>query len=575
MPFKNPITIHEAVNQIHERRYLLPAIQRELVWDDDRICRLFDSLMRDYPIGSFLFWKVSGDKKRDFQFYEFLQNYHEKDSRHNDKANVDGAGDIMAILDGQQRLTALYLGLKGYYAKKIRWRRWQDPSAFPKKELYLNIAEPLDDQEQFQKEMYYEFAFLTPDEAKVTNEKVFWFKVGEILNFDKNRPHQLHSDLVKNGLGNNEFAGECLFKLSEVVQKNPTINYFEEEDPDIEKALNIFVRINSSGVPLSYSDLLLSIATSQWQHLDARDEVNDLVDMLNSIGNGFNFDKNFVLKACLVLTDEDVRFRVRNFNRSNMLKIESNWEAIKKALTTTVYLVSSFGFDARRLAANNAVIPIAYYLQSVDAGSNYVEHSQYKESRENVRLWLTQALLKGLFSGQSDRTLRDLRTNIKQNTTFEELARRPTMRFDDDEIDDLLDVGYGTNRAFFVLSLLYPTLDYKNIFHMDHIYPKSFFTPARLTHRYIPKDKHDYFLDKYNRIGNIQLLEGPANQEKQAKDFQEWLDATVRNDQERTDYMVKHYIPRDLDLSFQNFLEVFEKREELISGRLKEVLKVV
>ena len=82
MPFKTPVTIREAVDAIHERRYLLPAIQRELVWEDDRICKLFDSLMRDYPIGSFLFWRVAGNRKSDFQFYEFLRNYHEKNSRH-------------------------------------------------------------------------------------------------------------------------------------------------------------------------------------------------------------------------------------------------------------------------------------------------------------------------------------------------------------------------------------------------------------------------------------------------------------------------------------------------------------
>ena len=575
MPFKTPVTIREAVDAIHERRYLLPAIQRELVWEDDQICRLLDSLMRDYPIGSFLFWRVAGGRKRDFQFYEFLRNYHEKDSRHNDRANVYGEGDITAILDGQQRLTALYIGLKGSYAKKIRWRRWQDPTAFPEKELYLNLMAPLDEQERFQKDMFYDFAFLTKAEAAVSNEKVFWFKVGKILDFDRDNPSQIHSYLVQQGLVSDEFPGKCLFKLSDVVQKNPAINYFEEEDPDIEKALNIFVRINSSGVPLSYSDLLLSIATSQWQNLDAREEINELVDTLNDIGNRFNFDNNFVLKACLVLTDEDVRFRMRNFNRANMLKIESKWDGIKEALTNAVYLVSSFGFDAKKLTANNAVIPIAYYLLSKDASVGYVEQSQYRDDRDNIRRWLIIALLKGLFSGQSDITLRDLRADIRKIGLFGELTTAQSMRFDVEEIDDLLDSGYGTNRTFLVLSLLYQTLDYKNLFHMDHIYPKSFFTPTRLSQRSIPSDKQDDFLDKYNLIGNIQLLEGTVNQEKQATEFPKWLDSVVRDSQECTEYMRKHYIPPDVDLSFQNFPKVFKKREQLIEQRLKEMLGVV
>ena len=580
MPFKSPITVQDAVNAIHEQRYLLPAIQRELVWDDVRICRLFDSLMRDYPISSLLFWKVPGSKKSEFQFYEFLRHFHERDFRHNIKADVHGESDITAILDGQQRLTALYIGLRGSYAQKIRWRRWDNPSAFPKKEMYLNLAEPLDEEERFQKDMLYDFAFLTAHEAAHNDESAFWFKVGSILDFSKDDPSQIYAYLVEQGLGNNSFSGKCLFKLSQVIQRDLVINYFEEEDPDLEKALNIFVRINSSGVPLSYSDLLLSIATSQWQHVDAREEINDLVDALNGVGNRFNFDRNFVLKAALVLTDEDVRFRVHNFNRANMLKIESNWDTIKAALTTAVHLVSSFGFDARTLTANNSVIPIAYYLQSIGAASNYVTQSKHREDRNGVRRWLTAALLKELFSGQSDTTLRGLREVIRGITSFadgqlegELLKRGLSTRFDAEEIEALLDTGYATSRAFLVLSLIYPTLDYKNLFHLDHIYPKSLFTATRLSRRGIPDEKHDQFLQRYNRIGNIQLLEGPVNQEKQAQDFDQWLSTISPDPRVRTEYMQRHYIP-DTNLSFENFPEVFKDREQLIVQHLRELLTV-
>ena len=580
MPFKSPITVQDAVNAIHEQRYLLPAIQRELVWDDVRICRLFDSLMRDYPISSLLFWKVPGSKKSEFQFYEFLRHFHERDFRHNIKADVHGESDITAILDGQQRLTALYIGLRGSYAQKIRWRRWDNPSAFPKKEMYLNLAEPLDEEERFQKDMLYDFAFLTAHEAAHKDESAFWFKVGSILDFSKDDPSQIYAYLVEQGLGNNSFSGKCLFKLSQVIQRDLVINYFEEEDPDLEKALNIFVRINSSGVPLSYSDLLLSIATSQWQHVDAREEINDLVDALNGVGNRFNFDRNFVLKAALVLTDEDVRFRVHNFNRANMLKIESNWDMIKAALTTAVHLVSSYGFDARTLTANNSVIPIAYYLQSIGAASNYVTQSKHREDRNGVRRWLTAALLKELFSGQSDTTLRGLREVIRGITSFadgqlegELLKRGLSTRFDAEEIEALLDTGYATSRAFLVLSLIYPTLDYKNLFHLDHIYPKSLFTATRLSRRGIPDEKHDQFLQRYNRIGNIQLLEGPVNQEKQAQDFDQWLSTTSPDPRVRTEYMQRHYIP-DTNLSFENFPEVFKDREQLIVQHLRELLTV-
>src|SRR3989344_5315977 len=116
--FQMPITIGEVVNSIHAKRYLLPAIQREFVWKTEQIESLFDSLMRGYPIGSFLLWQVEKEKIKDFQFYEFVRDYHERDNKHNPKANITGEGGVTAVLDGQQRLTALYIGLKGSHSLK-------------------------------------------------------------------------------------------------------------------------------------------------------------------------------------------------------------------------------------------------------------------------------------------------------------------------------------------------------------------------------------------------------------------------------------------------------------------------
>ena len=142
MSFQTPITIKEAVDNIHAKRYLLPAIQREVVWEVDQITRLFDSLMRDYPIGSFLFWYVEKKNTSRYQFYEFVRNYHEKNNPHNPKANVSGQDDITGILDGQQRLTSLYIGLRGSYAYKEPRKHWNNPQAFPKRRLYLNLLSP-------------------------------------------------------------------------------------------------------------------------------------------------------------------------------------------------------------------------------------------------------------------------------------------------------------------------------------------------------------------------------------------------------------------------------------------------
>jgi hypothetical protein len=104
MAFQTPITVKEAIANIYAKKYLLPAIQREVVWDTAQIERLFDSLMRDYPIGSFLFWMVKRKQTGNYQFYEFVRDYHEKDNPHNAKANVSGQADIV-----KTRVATFYL----------------------------------------------------------------------------------------------------------------------------------------------------------------------------------------------------------------------------------------------------------------------------------------------------------------------------------------------------------------------------------------------------------------------------------------------------------------------------------
>src|SRR5690606_32474878 len=129
--------------------------------------------------------------------------------------------------------------------------------------------------------------------------------------------------------------------------------YYLEEAQDLDKALNIFIRVNSAGTELSYSAMLLSIATAVWQEKDARKEINDLVDSLNRTGEGFQLGRDVVLKACLVLTElPSVAFKVVNFTRDNMLLIEREWSQIARALQLAVSLLASWGYSGQTLTSN-------------------------------------------------------------------------------------------------------------------------------------------------------------------------------------------------------------------------------
>lgn len=102
------------------------------------------------------------------------------------------------------------------------------------------------------------------------------------------------------------------------------------------------------------------------------EEINNFVDEINEIGRGFNVNKDFVLKACLVLSDfSDISFKVDNFNKSNMLKIQDKWDDITKAIRDAVRLISSFGFSRENITSNNLIIPIAYYLKHIGLPDNF------------------------------------------------------------------------------------------------------------------------------------------------------------------------------------------------------------
>ena len=572
--FQNPVTIKEVVENIHRKNYLLPGIQREFVWNVDQVIRLFDSLMQEYAIGTFLFWRVDKANINKFQFYEFVRNYHERDRKHNPKASVTGEENITSILDGQQRLTSFYVGLKGTYAYKIPWKRWDNDDAFPWRKLYLNL---LSKSKEF--DLIYDFRFLTPIEASLRDEETFWFEVGKVLDFAHIR--DIVSFMRENGILEYEFAQKCLFNLWEFITQRPIITYYLETSQDLDKVLNIFIRVNSGGTPLSYSDLLLSIATAQWETKDAREDITSFVDDINRVGDKFRFNKDFVLKSCLVLSDlPDIAFKVVNFKLENMKKIENAWEDIKAAIRLSVDLISSFGYNYQTLTSANAIIPISYYIIKLGNPQGFVQSINFREDREKIEKWLRIALIKRTFSGQPDNVLRPIRTIIRENhkefpfkAVLDKFRGTPkSFTFVEEDIESLLFSSYGRAHTFSVLSLLYPTLDYKNRFHIDHIFPKSLFRRSELQKRGIPESIRALYCEITKPVDVVGTGQRHPNQEKSYKDFKMWLEESYINKEEQNEYMVKNFIPQDIDLSFINFKQFIEERNKLLLQKFKEAL---
>lgn len=580
MAFQTPITIAKALERIQKREYVLPAIQREFVWKPEQISRLFDSLMLGYPIGSFLFWNVDGHTSGAYAYYGFMRDYHQLTSPHCERLDLPGGEEVTAILDGQQRLTALNIALRGSHAEKLPRKWWNNLDAYPVKKLHLNLASRAVENELG---MEYDFRFLTVAQAQEMNKggDDHWFEVGKVLAM---QPGPQVFDYIRTaGLADHPQAFHDLHRLQHVVNEQATISFFDEDEQDLDKVLNIFIRVNSGGTVLSYSDLLLSIATAQWTGRDARDEIHGLVDILNGAGQGFNFSKDLVLKAGLVLADiGDIRFKVTNFDTSNMATLETRWEGIATSLRIAANLLASFGLNDRTLTADSVLVPIAYYISQRGFGPEYLTAVQHQEDRERIKFWALRSLLKsGIWGSGLDTLLSSIRRAINENgqngfpldkieTEMTRLGK--SLRFQTEELEDLLSLEYGKARTFTVLALLYPGVDVRNEFHVDHVFPRSRFTKRRLAEAGIEARAIDDFIARRDRLPNLQLLPGPDNVQKQQTLPSDWIDQRFPSEGPRGLYLSSNDLdglPSDLS----GFLEFYETRRAVMMTRLASMLR--
>ncbi len=577
-------TIEKTLQQIHKHDLVLPAIQREFVWRAEQICRLFDSLMQGFPFGTFLYWKVAAENSDKFNFYGFVLDYHQRDNRHCPSLPAMPNTALTAVLDGQQRLTALNIGLRGSMTWKLPRLWWNNPKAFPKRHLYLDLLWNAGEEED--EGTAYRFSFRRENEplqraATANTGPECWFRASDVLSMDGGPPmvRWLNKRLDQQFV---DPAYETLDRLHRVVRKDHLVAYYEERRQTLDDVVQIFIRMNDGGTPLSHSDLLLSIAVAQWTTHDAREEIHELVDALNRIGLGFSFSKDLVLKAGLMLSDiGSVGFKVDNFNRENMEVLEEQWTAIKSALTLTVQLIAGFGFNRATLTAHNAILPIAYYLHRSKRTESFLSHSGHEGDRQRIRGWLIRSLLKsGVWGSGLDTLLTALRNVIREDAAEgfpaarlgEEMARRGReLVFNDEEVEELADTEYRSPRVFALLSLIFPFVDPGKLHHVDHIFPAAKFSKRKLSDAHVPDDKIEEFRDRANRLGNLQLLRGRVNSEKSAAMPAKWLQRAYPDEGRRASYLHDHMlgvVPGEM----RGFAEFYNARRAGLVARIKELL---
>lgn len=350
-------SIVSALTRIHNHEWVLPDIQRDFVWEPERIYKLLDSILRGYPFGTLLFWNT----RQHLQYREFIRDWH-KDEAYTFQVKLEGQKTTV-VLDGQQRLQSLYIATDGSFETRV---------------LYFDVLSGKANGDV--SELMYDFEFMDAGKAEQRNQarrgSEFWVPFKEVAAIPEPElvtPKARAYATQAGAASGSEEEMRLDRNLSNVVWKMRVaegLNYYtvdkefgdDGRKTNLDEVLEIFVRVNSGGEVLSKSDLMFSLMQLHWPK--AAGKISDLREDLNGRGL-FDFDKDFILKCALVCCGKGARYDVGKLRTQETVKaIEESFDAVSSALISCVdFVVNTARFsDGRVLGSYNSLIPFVYFI---------------------------------------------------------------------------------------------------------------------------------------------------------------------------------------------------------------------
>ncbi|AXG05667.1 DUF262 domain-containing protein [Haloplanus rubicundus] len=599
-------TIANIITDINSH-YFLPGIQREFVWDKEQMIQLFDSVIRGYPIGSFLFWNTRGKFAEKQIKYEFVQHYitegvypdefddvRYRNAKVRDEFSTDLPNRLTLVLDGQQRLTTFYIGLKGSLTDRGYRKLRKKPESWTRKKLYINLLSDPSHITEDDRKLKYLLEFKPPDPSHSASE--YWYPVGDILDVQSADERyalvdeiqdELEAAGVSPGAINRSYIEQNLNELWRSIHERDTINYYELDSKYNNNVLDIFIRANEGGTQLGKEEMLLSMATAKWSEgadpIDARKKITTLVDRLNGYDAqaGFDFDIGFILRNLLTASELSSKYDIQNFSDSNLQQMKDVFQdpEFEEALFDTLDLVDTYGLDGHAVSSTVSLIPIVYFFYNHDNIRLGWDAKDGRQTRTKLFYWLCSTLLKGVYHSAPYTLINSIRNDIREapDGTFplEELhssllSNGKSLTFIEEEVRDMVQkLNYGNKRVEVFLSLLYfpePASQHET-FEVDHIFPRSELSQENLIDNYgmefARASRYDSLSDN---ILNLQFLTPKENSEKSDQSYKEWLNTRHESQIER------HYIPRDDELyEITEFEQFLKEREDLIVDRLLQM----
>jgi hypothetical protein len=558
--------LSEIINKISDDYYVLPVIQRRLVWTELKMELLFDTLMKGNSFGGIMVLEEERGSKPLFAYRRFT-----KDGSDIKSTDIDAplSQEQYFVIDGQQRLQTFYIGLTGNLNGK---------------EMYFNLNSE-------HKRLEFDFKFSDKEDKLPKTQRNgddecvmqnIWYPVNQLYQRAKKiqDPQQLQDEIVKNlrveGLLEQNIKANILkFYLS--IFTHPSIGIakvlINKSLPEIEnkqRIVELFRRLNDGGTKLSSFDLVASILKGySWEMESFLDEI---IESNKEIGIG----QDELIKLIFILQDNHKKEMVNVGSDDAKFAID-NKQRIKitlKVLQKYLHMSKLYNYYKE---GNRSAIPlyfIAYHVFHQNLGDMQLEgffgrFDIKSESFNKLYQWTYISLLNGVFKSKGAgwipyktgiRKILEITKDFKgqefPNNDLYELYENHPLHFFKRQ------VNAGDLEQLDRSMVYYIMYDRERIVReqdIDHIHPKNVL------------ESKEYPLESINSIVNFQLLDFKTNRgEKNGKELKEWINNHV---DDKKSYLSRHLIPDDPSLwDSDNFSDFLENRRILLLEKIQKCI---
>lgn len=575
---KKSLRLKDLVAGMNNGEYVLPEIQREFVWDLDRIADLWDSIFRGYPIGQLLFWQAE-TKLPTYSFFDKVQDgylFVNKKPEWTHSVRVNSNNKII-VLDGQQRLTSLFLGLykDGINCKSRR-----------------NVKEPTK-------------KFLCIYVGKEEKEEVFQWREEEGGDYIK------VVDAVY-GIKKKKGNAARLREKIERAQFAVPVDYVNSESVD--EVVKIFQRLNTNGRNMTNAELFIAM----WFGADKMGELRKkLEELRQAFGEDFDVkDKTITQLLLFVFGGEGESLnRAEDVSHETFESISEGMPRLIRAAEQTV----DFLHDDCGIYSNGEMTSHGLLIPVVDLFYKFGEDMSDK-LRAELRCFVYRALVFDLFEKSTNSVLADLRKSIVsmkgqkfldslsqsiREKCFKDLLHQKA-QYLTDEIIRLVDEkekGAKTNQLLLLLNRSEVNTKKSGMFDQDHLFARDLFDPSTTarTLRYDKKfglaigdgDKMNEQLSEeeakeweliaaecrktgernWDTLPNLWLLNSRRNQSKGKKILHVWYEEDLSGEEKDKFWRDVLISGRDASsLRLGNYNKLFDERRKVLIDDLKRLL---